>query len=107
RQAVHGPRRRSRARMRVAVAIVLAMAVAPVALADGDPASDYLISQQVFLPFSAKVSATKARELTALAGDSKRKGFPLKVAVIGAPYDLGSVPSLFGKPRQYAKFLGQ
>jgi hypothetical protein len=39
--------------------------------------------------------------------DSKRKGFPLKVAVIAGRYDLGSVPSLFGKPQQYASFLGQ
>jgi hypothetical protein len=29
------------------------------------------------------------------------------VAVVAGPYDLGSVPSLFGKPQKYADFLGQ
>ncbi len=77
------------------------------ALADGDPASDYLITQQVFLPFQAKVSTAAAGELTGLLTDSKRKGFPLKVAVIASRYDLGAVPSLFGKPQLYASFLGQ
>jgi hypothetical protein len=90
------------------VAVALAAAVlAPAAFADGDPASDYLISQPVFLPFTAKVSSSSARALVALVDDAKRKGFPLKVAVIGDAYDLGAVPSLFGRPQQYASFLGQ
>ncbi len=33
-------------------------------------------------------------------------GYRLKVAVIESAYDLGSVPSLFGHPADYAKFLG-
>jgi hypothetical protein len=90
-----------------AVAVIAAALLAQSALADGDPASDYLISQQVFLPFNAKVSTKAAREITALLNDSKEKGFPLKVAVISSRYDLGAVPSLFGKPQSYASFLGQ
>ena len=35
------------------------------------------------------------------------RNFRVKVAVIATPTDLGSVPSLFGKPGQYAAFLGQ
>ena len=84
-----------------------ALVTAPIALADGDPASDYLITQPVFLPFDAKVSAARAESLTGLLAAAREKGFPLKVAVIAGRFDLGSVPSLFGKPQQYASFLGQ
>ena len=90
-----------------AVAVIAAALLVQSALADGDPASDYLISQQVFLPFNAKISTAAAGELTDLLDDSKQKGFPLKVAVISSRYDLGAVPSLFGKPQSYASFLGQ
>jgi hypothetical protein len=89
-----------------AVAVVVAALLVQSALADGDPASDYLISQQVFVPFQG-VSTKVAGEITALLNDSKQQGFPLKVAVISGSYDLGAVPSLFGKPQSYASFLGQ
>ena len=91
------------------LALVLALLALPAgaALADGDPASDYLIGGPVFVTFAADLSSAPAKTLAALLGDSKRKGFPLKVAVIYRPADLGSVPSLFGKPQQYARFLGQ
>jgi len=89
-----------------AVAVIVAALLVQSALADGDPASDYLISQQVFVPYQG-VSTKAAGEITALLNDSKQKGFPLKVAVISSRYDLGAVPSLFGKPQQYASFLGQ
>ena len=42
-----------------------------------------------------------------MLASAKTKGFPLKVAVIVTPYDLGSVPILFDKPQIYAKFLGE
>ena len=90
-----------------ATAVVLPVFLVQDALADGDPASDYLINQQLFLPFKADLSGNDAKELTGILDDSKQKGFPLKVAVISSRYDLGSVPSLYGKPDQYASFLGQ
>ena len=87
--------------------VALALAV-PAALADGDPASDYLISQPTYLsPFDGKVSAEQANILAKLLADAKAKGFTLRVAVIVTPYDLGSVPFLFDKPQRYANFLGQ
>jgi hypothetical protein len=89
-----------------AIAVVVAALLVQSALADGDPASDYLISQQVFVPFQG-VSTKAAGEITALLADSKQKGYPLKVAVISSREDLGSVPSLFGKAQSYASFLGQ
>jgi hypothetical protein len=90
-----------------AVAVICAALLVQNAFANGDPASDYLITQQEFLPLSVPVSTKAAGELVGLLADSKRKGFPLKVAVIATRSDLGSVPSLFGKPQQYARFLGQ
>ena len=87
-------------------ALTLAAAAVPAARADGDPASDYLISQPMFVTFTP-VSKDKVGQLQRLLVDSQRKGFPLKVAVIASAYDLGSVPSLFRKPKEYARFLGQ
>jgi hypothetical protein len=91
----------------LATVVALAAAAVPVARADGDPASDYLISQQSFLPISENVSLPLEGEFTRLVDDAKQQGFPLKVAVIAKPLDLGAVPSLFGKPERYASFLGQ
>jgi hypothetical protein len=90
-----------------AVAVLVTIFLVHDALADGDPASDYLISQQAFLPLSENVSLPLEGEFTRLVDDAKQQGFPLKVAVIAKPLDLGAVPSLFGKPQRYASFLGQ
>ena len=90
-----------------ATAVVVAVLLVQDALADGDPASDYLISQPLFVTFKANLSGDDSTRLRELLEDSKRQGFPLKVAVIAGPYDLGSVPSLFGKPQKYASVLGQ
>jgi hypothetical protein len=91
---------------RVVLALALFLCIAPVAVADGDPASDVLVDRNVFLPYpppSATASASLAREVRA----AYARNFRVKVAVIATPTDLGSVPSLFGKPGQYAAFLGQ
>ncbi len=103
--------------MRVAVAriigIALAVAVLAPALAstrahaDGDPASDMLLGQNVFYPFSPAVSAGLQKTLNAEAAAAGRAHFPIKVALIESPADLGAIPSLFGKPQQYATFLDQ
>jgi hypothetical protein len=90
-----------------AAAVLVSIFLVHDALADGDPASDYLISQPLFVTFKANLSGGDSTRLRELLDDSKAKGFPLKVAVIAGPYDLGSVPSLFGQPQKYANFLGQ
>ena len=85
---------------------LLALVLAAVALADGDPASDVLINQTVFLPApppSGDVAAALQQQVDAVS----KRGDRVKVAVIATPNDLGSVPSLFGKPAAYAAFLGQ
>jgi hypothetical protein len=87
------------------MAAVVALLLAPVALADGDPASDVLPAQAVFLPYPAP-SAAVAAPLRRLVASANTGGNRVKVAVIGSRRDLGSVPVLFGKPTAYARFLG-
>jgi hypothetical protein len=89
------------------LAVAVAVGLAPLqAWADGDPASDYLLGQNVFLPFDVKIPAAKGNQLAQLLANAKRAGFPIRVAVIGTRYDMGSVTVLYGKPKQYARFLG-
>jgi protein SCO1 len=82
-----------------------ALAPAP-ARADGDPASDVLVSQSLFLPYDAGVSRSRQARLQALLGAAGRAGLPIRVAMIPSEYDLGSVGVLWRNPRTYARFLG-
>ena len=77
-----------------------------VARANGDPASDYLLAQNVFLPFTAKIDNNEVQRLNALLRESRTANFPIRVALILSPSDLGTAFSLFGKPQKYAAFLG-
>ena len=87
--------------------LAAACSVAPLARADGDPASDYLYTQQVFIPFDTKTPAAEQGELHRTVAGANRAGFRIRVAVIASAYDLGAVPSLWKKPQTYARFLGQ
>jgi hypothetical protein len=78
---------------------------APAARADGDPASDYLLLQNVFLPMEAPSQAAATALDQAVSGVYAH-GDRVKVAVIFAVGDMGAVPTLFGKPDDYAQFLG-
>lgn len=77
------------------------------ARADGDPASDVLVSQALFLPQDARASVSQQAELSALLKEAERRRFPLRVAIIASPADLGSVGELWRRPQSYARFLGQ
>jgi hypothetical protein len=94
-------------RLVLLAAIVATCAAAPLARADGDPASDYLYTQQVFVPFDLKVPAATQEDLRRTVAGANRAGFGIRVAIIGSAYDLGAVPSLWKKPQTYARFLGQ
>jgi hypothetical protein len=92
--------------LRTVVAAVLAAgALVATARADGDQASDYLLGQQVFLPPEAKFPAADKVRFAALVDEANKAGFRIRVAVITRRYDMGSVTALYGKPRQYARFL--
>ena len=77
------------------------------ALADGDPASDVLASQSLFLPQDAGVSASRQSQLVALLDAARRAGVQVRVAIIASPTDLGSVGVLWRQPEAYARFLDQ
>jgi hypothetical protein len=90
------------------VLMAIALAVSPGATrparADGDPASDVLVSQDVFLPYS-QISTATERRLYTVCDAARRSGYPLKIALIASRSDLGVVPGLFGQPQAYARFL--
>jgi hypothetical protein len=88
-----------------ALASAAALAAPPPAAADGDPASDVLLTRWVFVPYGAPVSAPLAQQVETTIERARKAGYPIKVAIIGSPYDLGAVSSLYGKPQEYAKFL--
>jgi hypothetical protein len=87
-------------------ALLATLLFAAAAVADGDPASDTLLGQNVFYPYSP-TAVSAQRTLNAETAAAKKAGVPIKVALIQAPTDLGVIPSLFGKPQQYADFLDQ
>jgi hypothetical protein len=89
----------------VALAACLLALAAGSARADGDPASDVLYFQGVFLPYGNPPPAS-GPDLTAAVAEANKAGYRMKVAVIAAPVDLGLVASLIGKPQVYARFLG-
>jgi hypothetical protein len=89
------------------LAAVAAFLVLPAARADGDPASDVLLGQDVFLPYSQTIPVALARRIEAGVEAAKKSGFKLKVAIIAARTDLGLAQSLWLKPKQYAPFLGR
>lgn len=76
------------------------------ASADGDPASDVLATQTLFLPWDAGVSADQQAQLTAALKEAQHDGYPLRVALIASSSDLGSVTELWRQPQNYADFLG-
>jgi cytochrome oxidase Cu insertion factor (SCO1/SenC/PrrC family) len=96
--------RRSSALMLLIVALLGASA--GVARADGDPASDYLVGNQVFLTSQSASASPAQRQLLAVVRAATRAGFPIRVAVISSAYDLGSITALWRKPGLYARFLG-
>lgn len=91
----------------VLLALLAAFAVVPLARADGDPASDYLLTRTTFVPPELGISAADAARLSTTVALAEAGGYPIRVALIGSAYDLGSVSSLDRKPKQYARFLGQ
>lgn len=92
----------------VLAALALAAgAVAPIALADGDPASDVLLGANVFYPYTPPVAASLQKTLNDETAAAAKAHFHLKVALIDGPFDLGVVPQMFGQPTEYARFLDQ
>jgi len=94
-------------RRTLALAAVAAAAalVAPVSRADGDPASDTLLGQSVYFPSNAPSHAATVA-LQQVVDGVYADGRRVEVALIYDQTDLGAIPSLFGHPADYARFLG-
>jgi hypothetical protein len=92
-------------RLLACLAFVAVLALPSAGRADGDPASDYLLVRDTFLPYPPPTESARSALSAAIASVHQSNG-RVKVAVIASPNDLGSVPSLFDKPGGYAKFLG-
>ncbi len=91
------------------IAVLLLGLVAPSgsALADGDPASDVLATQPLFLPQDAGIALPRQGQLTALLRTAASSGYQVRVAIIATRSDLGSVTELWRQPQTYARFLDQ
>jgi hypothetical protein len=93
-------------RLLLVLSVVAAFALAPAsAMGDGDPASDVLLLQDVYLPYAPGVPAPLGKTITNLLKTTRKAGFQLKVAIIANRQDMGAVPQFFGRPQSYASFL--
>jgi len=93
---------------RVALLVLAVLALAPAtAFADGDPASDVLLAQDVYYPYAPKASRQLTTALDALMKRVRAGGYPMKVALIEGPSDLGAYPNLFGDTQNYANLLAK
>jgi hypothetical protein len=98
--------------MRRVGALVFAVLTAAIALqpaaparADGDPCSDFLLVGSLCVPNNPRPSQPQIDRAQKTIDAAKQGGYEIRVAVIGSPTDLGSVPVFFGRPAPYAKFL--
>ena len=91
----------------IAILALACVSFAAAARADGDPASDVLATQSLFLPQDAGIPFAQQGQLAGLLEAAARSGYPLRVAIIASKTDLGSVTELWRQPQTYADFLGQ
>ena len=83
----------------------VAFAAPPLAQADGDPGSDVLLAQNLFTDASFPVNLQL--RVGTLLGETAAVGQPVRVAIISARDDLGTVTPLWGRPQAYANYLGR
>jgi hypothetical protein len=88
------------------IALLILALVPPPARADGDPASDVLLLQDVFVSYES-VSAKPLSQLRHVVAESKKAGFPVRVALIASSDDLGSEFGMWNSPQPYARFLNE
>lgn len=88
-----------------ALCVLLFVAIGDRAFANGDPASHVLPSREVFVPFDPSLCSADGRRLDSLTEATRRRGYPIKVAVIPTGEDLGTLFQLFGRPAEYARVL--
>jgi hypothetical protein len=90
----------------VLLAAVIAAGSAGPALGDADPASDVLYTGTIFYSYDQLPSDAAQQRLNEAVAAATTAGYPIRVALIARLSDLGGITALWGKPRQYARFLG-
>ena len=88
------------------VAAAAALLAVPLARANGDPASDVLLTQPVFFPFDATLADSDREALQKTVEAANERGYKIRVALIPFTSDLGTAVSLWKHPQDYSKFLG-
>ena len=88
------------------LAVAAALVTVPAAHANGDPASDVLIANQVYIGPEVPISNADRDALVKTVAAANERGYPIRVALIPFTSDLGTAVSLWGHPQDYAKFLG-
>src|SRR3954468_3376868 len=92
---------------RAALALAVLALLPGAAFADGDPASDVLLAQDVYYPYAPKAATQLSGPLDTLLKRVRKAGYPMKVALIQTPADLGAYPNLFGDTQSYANLLAK
>ncbi|MDE3132169.1 MAG: redoxin domain-containing protein [Acidobacteriota bacterium] len=99
-----------RAQLRVLLVLVTALgavlALSGTARADGDPGSDVLVYQPLFMASDSGISVREQVQLGNLVHAADKAGFRVRVAIIAKRDDLGAVTGLWQRPQAYARFLG-
>ena len=103
---IAGLRRAAGCALALLVAVTVTALAAPTARGDGDPGSDVLVYQDLFVAADAGVSVAQQDQLGSLLQTATKAGFPIRVAIISSPADLGAITALWHKPQAYARFLG-
>jgi hypothetical protein len=92
-------------RLLCVLAAATLLAAPATAVADGDPASDVLLQDDVFFPYAPKTAPRLSGALTRLLAHTRRAGYPMKVALIESRNDLGANGNLFYDPGAYGNLL--
>jgi hypothetical protein len=95
--------------MRLALLVVMlaALLAVPLARANGDPASDILLTEPVYFPIDATLSDSDREALLKTIDEADKRGYKIRVALIPFTSDLGTAVSLWRHPQDYSKFLGK
>jgi hypothetical protein len=90
----------------LALGLALLVPSAP-ARANGDPPSDVLLGGDLYQPYYPQLSGDVAQRLQSVSDQLRSAHYPIKIAIISSPPDLGTVYSMIGRPGRYARFLSQ
>ncbi len=106
-QCHHGAKRaQHRLRRYLGLALIaLSLLAVPPAYADGDPASDILLTESVYFGYGIDLQSKEAAQLVALLDEARKRGYPLKVALISDVVDLGVTTQNWENPREYVRYL--